>query len=1331
MACNRPAAERATSWLSCDLAEFADAKGLGDPDGAPAPRVDVVIVGSGYGGAMALHGLAGWGTRDRRPLKIVLFERGQEYLSGAFPARMSDLAGHMRFATAGDPRVHGVAEGLFDLRLGPDMCVLVGNGLGGGSLINAGVMARPLLRVFREPAWPAPIRGDPTIRHRLRRVAALLQAHRAVPTPLRAAAMDALGGAAGSAAARITVARDDDPAHGIRTCNRCGDCTTGCNFDAKLSLDRTLLDQACLRHPADALAIVCGATVQTFARDSGGGWIVSVWHTETPLRVRQRDAYQVHADKLVLAAGTLGSTELLRRAHKGGLSVSTSRLGERFSGNGDNLFAIRGTNAPAAAAASEEVAFVRREIGPTITRIIDRRGRRLGAARAPSDSTRGDGFVVQDLAVPAPLRRLLAESTATAYAFATLDRGDDATYREGDARPDPAGLDEAVTDRTLLVALIGRDRAQGRLALPGPAAQCDDGTMRVDWPELRDDPRPARWQRDLAAMAKPGHPGADVLANPAWRPLGEEIEKLLDGNTRGPMVSVHPLGGCAMADSAEGGVVNHLGQVFRGERGSKVYADLVILDGAIVPTSLGINPSLTIAMLAQRAIETLRVNGWGWVDLQPDPQPPSRRPAFRQMPATVASPPTWVQLCERMSARAQYGVDGRMTECVVEVELQSRPVRADSLFGTHAARRFEFDPARSRLRIREPEPTLPPLMRCGADVPLPALLLEAPLRGHLDLLRHGASCAPWRIVRAGIAFALNRGLRDAVQRRRDRKAGRGRDTQPSPLEGFRQGLRLASRAGDLRRLDYGLTLEAPILLPGQQLPDGLGEVRDWDGTKLRAVKTLTYGCAANPVEQLTRARVADTPAAGGLRLLAPFAVDLPYFGEIRVPLLRVVSQADQPRALVDLASILAYLARVLLPLHAWTLRLPDRARSQARAVSGSMAAAANRLPGKLPGIPAPEIHHLAVSRGACIRLARYDGTREGARLPPVMTIHGYAAGGTMFAHPALDGGGACGTLYASGHDVWVLDMRSSAGLPTAQGDWKFEEMGCEDIPRAVDHIVSVTGQPQVDIVAHCMGVAMLALGIWGRWRDPQGFDRCIELRTKLHERIRRLVFSQVMPYVSMSPANIARAWIFSWLRHYLKLGAFEFRPEHPGAADDMLDRLLAVTPYPRRDFRRENPCWPPGARVTWVGPRHRMDAFFGVTFKLDNVDDDVLVAIDDFLGPCSLQTMSQVISFARVGMVTDRRGDGSFIVPDAVAGFIAPDRDRRVLALHSADNGLVDYRTRAQLLRALRGKDVALWSMRLDAMGHLDTWLGRRGPQVWRTIAEFLDANGDAEWPPR
>src|SRR5262249_27127675 len=76
----------------------------------------------------------------------------------------------------------------------------------------------------------------------------------------------------------------------------------------------------------------------------------------------------------------------------------------------------------------------------------------------------------------------------------------------------------------------------------------------------------------------------------------------------GALTTVHPLGGCPMAERVEDGVVNADGQVFDPRSGSQsIYAGLHVADGSIAPASIGVNPLLTIAALAERSAQHYRL----------------------------------------------------------------------------------------------------------------------------------------------------------------------------------------------------------------------------------------------------------------------------------------------------------------------------------------------------------------------------------------------------------------------------------------------------------------------------------------------------------------------------------------------------------------------------------------------------------------------------------------------------------------------------------------------------------------------------------------------------
>ncbi|HMN81874.1 MAG TPA: GMC family oxidoreductase N-terminal domain-containing protein [Burkholderiaceae bacterium] len=1313
-----------------------------------------------------------------RPLSVCVLERGREYLPGMFPSRLADVPAHLRATLGRSAQPMGDREGLFDLRVGEDVNVLVANGLGGGSLINAGVMARPTASVLADPAWPRPLRAG-GLQPFYEEIERLLGARddagpntfERVPAgpPAKTFALRRLAPAHYRAAPVTVALADGASAAGVplRGCIGCGDCASGCNHQAKESLDTNLLVEARRR----GARLYTGATVLRLEREGASGlWALSVVHTARPLRERDRGPTRITAGRVILVASTFGSTEILLRSQSDSLRFS-ARLGQRFSSNGDMIAVAYDQALPANATADECDPPAARRIGPTITGIVDLR-EQSGRDGQPI------GLVIEDLAIPAGLRRLFEESTALSLTLHRMKERDADDHVADSPGLDPCAVDRPAMQRTLPVAIIGRDEAAGAIELVrGPGEPDDDncsdgdGAVVVRWPRLREEPLFARQIATLQDLVTRSATGGRVLPNPMWRLLPEGLNFLVGGQL-GPPFTVHPLGGCAMADDAASGVVDELGQVFDAGRvdpggAPPVLPGLVVLDGSVIPVSLGINPALTIAAVSLRAVRRLRDEVWGLMPAVGAPVPVDPRPVH-QVPEPPPRVPTVVRNLERMSGPVVLeGADGTRIRCQVELTLPFEPAALDALMGplhrelrvderaqgTRAARLRLF--RRSDWKaIVHPRPMArrggPPSRKPVEQQLDDAALLIAPLAGSLRFLHREPSTARERMFRAWIAWAGNRGLRDTLQWVLERRQAHAPDAPPSGEtdvgngEGDGDGdenrdedgdgggllaearkrltssLDLASRAGEVRRFDYSLTIGAPLKdVTAGLLGEGLFAALTGTGRPaIEGNKRLTYGWLCNPWEQMSTLELTAFPLLRQSRERPLLTLDLKFLARQQVPILQVESRHDEVSLIVDLASFALYLLRVLISLHAWSFRKPDAPEPREPQRLPGWLRKAN-WPGRLvPRITELELDRLADGTPVRVRLTRYprlDSTR-----PPVVMIHGYSASGTTFAHPSVSPNLAS-YLHARGRDVWVLDLRTSSGMATARVPWKYEEAALQDIPAAIDRIVDQVGgergdrQLQVDVVAHCMGAAMFSMALLAA---PRAGERFFVERERLPQRIRRVVLSQVGPLMVFSPMNIFRAYLMRWMLQLLPMADYAFRPrDDAGIGEQLLDRLLATMPYPPVERRIENPLrfW----RTTpFVGTRHRMDALYGRSFSLANLNRRTLAAIDDLFGPLSIATVAQTIHFAQRQLVTNHAGRNVFVSRETLHarwGGIA------TLSLHGLDNGLSDPATLARM-QAIVGNDARLdfEFEELAGFGHQDSLIGRDSMRAFTRIEAFL-----------
>ncbi|WP_305727314.1 alkaline phosphatase D family protein [Hydrogenophaga sp.] len=748
-------------------------------------EVDAIVVGSGYGGSVAALRLAEKGHR------VLLLERGSEYLPGDFPNDFSGVPKHFRVNIPGRGVPLGRASGLVEISVGQGMVAVTGNGLGGGSLINAGVLMRPDADVFTQDAWPKEIRhgfGQSTGRSELDEAFELARKELGgfeFKTPIEGQELcktQALRGVAegmlrkGETLKVTPTTLTIDPAR----CTACGDCASGCNVPgAKLTLSTSYLRKAV---QTGLVQIVTQAEVYRFApcetaSDGEVKWTVTVLGTDTQQQVltlreagtprpdgAKLDAAgtvrHLCANTLVISAGTLGSTQLLQRSQAlAGESMAFSQaLGTRLSGNGDSVSALTGNAGRVNAVGYGANAHLRkmdkslarnreRVVGPTITSSLDLRDPNKPLAQR---------IVLQEGAIPGAIARPFAELIATAHCVGQLGR-----WWFRNPQPDAAGCkdplaaSQAMASHTQVFLAMGHDGSPGRMVwLPG----LDTSAPVYGQAEQ------LRTYREQQRLFDRLHKLGSHVHSPLWRWLPESLSSVLQGGQPPATVTtVHPLGGCPMGDDPATSVANHLGQVWVHEpaeparRGKarddaraarrpnrpQVYPGLFVLDGSIVPTSLGCNPLLTITALAERAMACLPDHN------PPRPGPPPTPSGKRPSSAFEYKPfPRDVQLRETLRAS---GSDLHGLWFPRDNSEQLHMVLTATLKSSH----FERTLIQSNHPMRVEDAKLELLEKYAQDSTRVLATYAGKSAGSFEFLRAGRfSSGPWLTVSCALQFLV-------------------------------------------------------------------------------------------------------------------------------------------------------------------------------------------------------------------------------------------------------------------------------------------------------------------------------------------------------------------------------------------------------------------------------------------------------------------------------------------------------------------------------------------------------------------------------------------------
>ena len=561
-------------------------------------RYAAVIIGTGFGGAITGCRLAKKWDKGA----VLILERGKRYPMGSFPRAPHDFARNF-WAIPEEKRrrpkhVQKLVDrgeechGLFDIRNYHHMDVVIGAGLGGGSLIYANVFMIPPDEIFDE-RWPSSCRRPHLLPYY--QIAKEVLASRPIPVnddPRRQIIRQKLFADVAKRDGKnselvdinvffgnnfqspIAIGQQDKNRYGaIQTsCVYCAECDIGCNYHSKNTLDLNYLYVAERRYQAIVLTehlVTNVVPVDSHEHDdpeADGSNGYRVYYRK--LMSQGSQTLSAFANRVIVSAGSLGSTELLLRCkeHFRTLPRISDKLGQSFSGNGDFISFLLGSKLPA-----------NPNYGPVITQRTDYNlFQRFDPNRA---------FILEDASYGSVLAWFVEGAKPGFLHLGAIGRLLRHWLTQLTTGKSPGSLGWALNDvlsgdlsyHTCVLLCMGFDKSNGVMTLD------ENNHLALDWP-FRDSLSLYR------AILESSRRFASTVEAEFFTPLPTWTWPIRNN------VSAHALGGCVLADDPSKGVTNaareRFGEVFG-------YRNLFVADGAIVPTAVGANPTATISALSE------------------------------------------------------------------------------------------------------------------------------------------------------------------------------------------------------------------------------------------------------------------------------------------------------------------------------------------------------------------------------------------------------------------------------------------------------------------------------------------------------------------------------------------------------------------------------------------------------------------------------------------------------------------------------------------------------------------------------------------------------------
>ncbi|MGW9155993.1 GMC oxidoreductase [Microbacterium sp. NPDC055665] len=519
---------------------------------------DVVIVGSGFGGSVAALRLAEKGYRVR------VYEAGRRFEDDDFAKSNWNVRRYLWAPALG---CHGVQR----IHRLPHVMILAGAGVGGGSLNYANTLYQPGAAFFEDPQWRGIAEWESELAPHYATAKRMLGVvehypHTGPVERIMAGAADDLG--VGSTFRRAPVGvwfgrpgeRTPDPFFGgegpDRTgCTLCGNCMVGCRVGAKNTLMKNYLALAERR----GVAIEPLRTVSEVRELAGGGFAVTTQRSGAWFRHARRT---VTAEQVVLAAGTWGTQQLLHRMKESGaLPQVSASVGRLTRTNSEALDGAVATSVPESLQLASGVAI-------TTSFHIDDRTHVENVRYGPGSNLMGalaTVLVPGDRPLGVRLRSLVAQvlrSPSRQFRLGSLRRWSERGI---------IALVMQTADNSLTLSL---SRRFGRLVMTSAQGHGEPNPSYL--------PQAHTAAAAIAARVE-AEGGVPAAARGSWPEVF------------GIPLTAHFLGGAVISASRADGVIDAYHRVWG-------HPGLHVVDGAAVPANPGVNPSLTITALAERAL---------------------------------------------------------------------------------------------------------------------------------------------------------------------------------------------------------------------------------------------------------------------------------------------------------------------------------------------------------------------------------------------------------------------------------------------------------------------------------------------------------------------------------------------------------------------------------------------------------------------------------------------------------------------------------------------------------------------------------------------------------